>query len=510
MPHSDTRRITSGSPAQPFKVLAPIVAVTLCFCAICAYVLIEARRAAWDYAGDTAASLATAVESDLVRNIDTLNLSLNSVIDNLKQPEIGKISRELLQVVLFDRAGAARHLGAIMVIDATGVLRLDSRTLSPQPLDLSDRDYFQAHKNNQSSVLYIGSPQRSGAKAQALVGISRRLSRPDGSFNGVVAGSLRLGYLQRLFQEISLGPDTEITLSRTNGTILMRWPYDETVIGRDLGNAELIKRVAQSRSGRFDRAAAPDGVDRLLVYRQVGDLPIVLSIGQSTHDVFAQWRRYAWVIGLLTAALCVMSGTLATFLLRELKRRNIAERELATLASIDGLTGLSNRRHFDETIHREWRRGLREQTPLALLMIDTDLFKAYNDSHGHQAGDLLLKTIGGAIAVSIRRGIDLGARYGGDEFAVLLPATSLGGAARVADQIREQFITDCRTRGASDDARISVGVACLMPDAATDPSALLAAADGALYRAKNGGRNRTELAEPESVQPPEAAALQAA
>lgn len=351
-------------------------------------------------------------------------------------------------------------------------------------------------------------------KGQALIGISRRLTRPDGSFNGVVAGSLRLGYLQQLFREISLGPNTEITLSRTNGTILMRWPYDESVIGHDLGNAELVRRVGQTRTGRFDSPAASNGVGRLLVYRQVGDLPIVLSIGQSTDDVFAQWRRYAWVIGLLTVALCIMSGTLATFLLRELKRRSIAERELAMLANIDGLTGLSNRRHFDETIDREWRRGLREQTPLALLMIDTDLFKAYNDRHGHQAGDLLLKTIGGAIAVSIRRGTDLGARYGGDEFAVLLPATSLGGAARVADQIRAQFIADCDIRSAGDDARISVGVACLMPDAATNPSALLAAADGALYRAKNDGRNRTVLAEPESVPPPGAAgpgtALQAA
>ena len=141
-----------------------------------------------------------------------------------------------------------------------------------------------------------------------------------------------------------------------------------------------------------------DGVPRLSVYSQISDLPIVVAVGQATADIYAQWRRYAWTIGALIATLTAMTGALAWFLLRELNWHRDAQQQLATLASTDGLTGLSNRWHFDDTIRREWRRARRDHTPIALLMIDADEFKTYNDGHGHQAGDRLLRTIGEAIA----------------------------------------------------------------------------------------------------------------
>ena len=128
-------------------------------------------------------------------------------------------------------------------------------------------------------------------------------------------------------------------------------------------------------------------------------------------------------------------------------------------------------------------------------MIDADEFKTYNDSHGHQAGDRLLRTIGESITGTIQRGADLGARYGGDEFAVLLPGTTLEGAAQVADQIRQRFNTKCLEQGTTDGAKISIGAACLIPERAASHTTLLTAADAALYRAKDAGRNRTELAE---------------
>jgi diguanylate cyclase (GGDEF)-like protein len=129
-------------------------------------------------------------------------------------------------------------------------------------------------------------------------------------------------------------------------------------------------------------------------------------------------------------------------------------------------------------------------------MIDADKFKLYNDSHGHQAGDLLLQAIAASIAANVKRASDLGARYGGDEFAVLLPDTSLGDAAALAERIRQDLIVRCSTdeiqRG---HAQLSIGVACLVPSAEAKHRDLIAAADKALYKAKHLGRNRTELAE---------------
>jgi diguanylate cyclase (GGDEF)-like protein len=488
MLHAELRRIFSDAPSRPIKVFLPIVVVALSFCAVCAYLLMDARRAAFDRSADTASSLAAAIESDLTRSIETLNRSLAAVAENLKQPDIDSISPVLRQRVLFDRPADAKRMGAIIVLDEDGLLRFDSRSAAPPAEDLSARDYFKAHLQGKSSVLYVSQPQFARDSGEFFVGISKRLTHADGSFAGVVASTMRLDYVQQLFKDVSLGSHSTIALSRIdNGGVLVSWPHDAAAA------PGLAQRLTQAPRGRFETSAGDD--DQVIVYRQIGNLPIVLSIGQPFNDIYSEWRRYAWTVGALLAVLSALAATLAFVLLRELGRRAKLEKRLATLASTDGLTGLSNRWHFDESIEFEWRRARREQETLALIMIDGDLFKIYNDKHGHQVGDRLLQSIGEAIAGRIRGGTDLGARYGGDEFVVLLPGTTLAGAARVANQIRAQFEDDCRERG--DEASISMGVSCLLPGSFADPSTLIATADRALYRAKRAGRNRTELAEGE-------------
>jgi diguanylate cyclase (GGDEF)-like protein len=163
------------------------------------------------------------------------------------------------------------------------------------------------------------------------------------------------------------------------------------------------------------------------------------------------------------------------------------------LATTDGLTGLSNRRHFNASIHREWRRALREQTSLAMMMIDADHFKSYNDRHGHQAGDKLLQTIAASMFRSIRRPGDVAARYGGDEFAVLLPSTTAEGAIVIAEKIRTCLAALCAEEGVAV-SNISIGIAGRVPNAGETFGDFVAAADSALYRAKENGRNRTEVA----------------
>jgi len=172
-----------------------------------------------------------------------------------------------------------------------------------------------------------------------------------------------------------------------------------------------------------------------------------------------------------------------------------ANAELSALASTDALTGLPNRRQFDATLQKEWYRALRDGTPLGLLMVDIDHFKSLNDLFGHQVGDLFLGRVGALIRDSVRRAGDMAARFGGEEFAVVLPGTALQGALDIAEVVR-------RTIAAADfrsvvqggyGVSVSIGVAAMVPAPSAAVATLVQDADAALYQAKRNGRNRVEV-----------------
>jgi diguanylate cyclase (GGDEF)-like protein len=493
---AEAREPQASPPTTSHRwITISFLVLAICFSAVCAWVLLEARRATEARATEVATSLVNSLRFDISRNIETLNLSLETVANNLKLPGIDRLSPEMRQLVLFDHPSSNRYPTSVFVLDETGQIRLDSRNLTPPNQNLSDRDHFQAHRDSDSMGLFVSRPLISRVNGRPLVAFSRRLSHPDGSFAGIVLTAMLQDYFQTAFKDISLGPGGSVTLVRTDGTVLMRWPYREDFIGSNIKRAELFAHFPQSSSGHYESRAVSDGVKRLFVFSQIDGLPLVLVVGQSLDEVLASWWRQAFAIGALMAALSGITVLLAGFLNRELARRSAAERKLAILATIDGLTGLANRRHFNETLVREWRRAMRERTPTALLMIDADDFKTYNDSHGHQAGDKLLRTIAASIAANLRRPSDLGARYGGDEFVVLLPGTLLDDAAALAERLREDFVARCGAdKALQGHGRLSIGVACLVPASGQKSRDLIAAADKALYRAKHLGRNRTELA----------------
>jgi diguanylate cyclase (GGDEF)-like protein len=160
---------------------------------------------------------------------------------------------------------------------------------------------------------------------------------------------------------------------------------------------------------------------------------------------------------------------------------------------VDGLSGIANRRYFDVALERELRRAQRMKGPLALLMVDIDSFKAYNDHFGHQQGDTCLITVAQALASKLKRPADVAARYGGEEFAAILPDTSLEQAARHADAIRDHVAGLALAHAPSAHwpmVTLSIGVAAFDPVHLNSPAAIIAAADKALYAAKHGGRNR--------------------
>jgi diguanylate cyclase (GGDEF)-like protein len=174
------------------------------------------------------------------------------------------------------------------------------------------------------------------------------------------------------------------------------------------------------------------------------------------------------------------------------RKLDAANQELQRLNSLDGLTGIANRRHFDELLVREWRRAMRQGSELAILMCDLDFFKQYNDAYGHLEGDECLRQVALTLVTSVDRGGDRVARYGGEEFIAVLPETTLAGAQFVAEKMR-QAVSQLNLQHADSPFRhvtLSIGIASGIPLPASEPQTIVGAADRALYQAKQEGRNR--------------------
>ncbi|QGQ98539.1 diguanylate cyclase [Paenibacillus psychroresistens] len=172
---------------------------------------------------------------------------------------------------------------------------------------------------------------------------------------------------------------------------------------------------------------------------------------------------------------------------------------LQQLSSIDGLTSIANRRYFDENLEREWRRAIRKKTELSLIMIDIDYFKSFNDTYGHLSGDECIKTVAQVLNSSVNRPGDLAARFGGEEFIVLLPDTELEGAMKVARSIRATVEALQIVHAGSlinDYVTVSLGVATISPGVEQTAKELVYAADQVLYEAKQNGRNRISAVRP--------------
>jgi len=294
------------------------------------------------------------------------------------------------------------------------------------------------------------------------------------------------------------------------------WPFARA---RHTSN-ELAQKVAIALLGLTPnslaaKASRSAGWTVPLDYTPVHDLYRELRVGpyvgygrMSLIDV---WRHYwHWAITVFGAFMVL--GAVAAYILRLNRGLNLSQarllktseelervnRRLEQLSMLDGLTGIVNHRHFQERLDMEWRRARREKKPLALLMIDIDLFKLLNDAKGHQAGDECLRQIAQALAKCLRRPGDVVARYGGEEFAAILPGLDLENGKVLAERARaavEDLGIEHPASSVNRFVTTSVGVASLVPDQMNTSDSLIAAADKALYRAKHNGRNRVEVAE---------------
>jgi diguanylate cyclase (GGDEF)-like protein len=447
-------------------------------------------------------SAASQQANDTLREVET---SLDDVVERVEKDGMGINSRARLHNVLVRKSTQLPQVDGIFLSDANGLWITDSELVTRRAPVNADQDYFRYAKTNDTKRLFIGIPYRSAVDNKWVIPLSLRLNNADGSFAGVVVAPLDIEFLLRFYQGFELGKCGSISLTLENGIRLVRRPRDAGGIGNNMLNTELFTAYLSNGSTGSAQVRSPtDGVTRVFKFRRLADYPVFVAAAMSKNEILKSW--FSDTLTHLAGVACLIL-IISACGWRLIQVSNRSEREIRSahdrlekanwrleiLAFQDGLTSLANRRQFDQTLEAEFARAARHGSSIALIMMDLDFFKQYNDIYGHAAGDACLRTVSQVIGNPVRRRPgDLSARYGGEELVMLLPETYLGGACAVAESIRHAIVTlDMEHAGNPRGVvTISAGVSALIPQQGDKPEDLIRAADQALYEAKKAGRNQ--------------------
>lgn len=467
-----------------------------------------------------------------LHDLNVANLNLVQALDNytagvIRQSELvlieltdrlqngaAEYEPQHLQTLLQKQAEVLGLANAIVAYDSHGsrlVASTSSPTLKPSA---ADRAFFIHHRDDPSTDIFIGPTIKSRITGDWVFSVSRRLNDSEGRFAGVVAVTLDVEHFLSFFGSLDLGEHGSMSLSTGDAKLLFRQPFREQDIGLDWSDSPILQLLREHREGTIAQTSRIDGVERVYAFRRNDRLPLITIVALGREDALAAWRHNAELFASLILLLLAAVGVIGQRLILDIRRRSRAERQLLSaqeelldansrlevLASQDGLTGLANRRSFDQTLEVEIRRAQRRGSSLSLLLFDIDLFKRYNDRYGHVAGDDCLRAVAALLKQCMRRPGDLAARYGGEELAVILPNTTGEGAEAVTQSFMQALQQRNLRHEASPFARVTVsaGVASLtldQQDSSVLALALIEAADQALYRAKSNGRNRMESTE---------------
>lgn len=474
----------------------------------------RAREVQLREAAQASANLAQSVAQhayDTIKEADTALVGLVERIekDGVSDPELTRI-HDLLVL----RVAELPQLHGIFVYAKDGSWLVNSQKVLLTNLNNADREYFKYHKNNTERGPHIGPPVRSKSTGEWIVTVSRRINLSDGSFGGVALATIDMNYFKIFYDKFSIGERGAIFIASGKGVLLLRRPFDEKILGKDISQFPLFKDyLSKGPVGTASIKSKLDGVTRINSYRRVEEYPLAVSAALSQDEVLESWRSDIFFQLMAGGMLVLVISYLGYRMVKQINLRSRTEQKLmlagielefinetlSRLASQDGMTGLANRRHFDESLVGEFNRAQRGESSLGLIMIDVDFFKQYNDIYGHVAGDECLRKIGKMLANSMRRPGDLAARYGGEEMVVLLPGSDLAGALAVAESIRDavQSMEIAHTGNPFGVVTVSIGVEAFSPIyLENQPTELVEAADKALYKAKKLGRNQVCYANP--------------
>lgn len=496
-----------GRAAAMFRlVLAFMAVVMLVFVATEAWRIWRDYRAAFTVAENSVVNLARASAQhaeDSIRQVDAITAALAERLEgdgfaNLNRPRLHALLRQQVQIM--------PQLHGLFVYGADGTWLATDHTVTAPKANNADRDYFIYHREHTGRQIRIGSVVKSRSTEELIIPISRRLNFPDGSFAGVLLGTIRVDWFVRYYGDFQIDQSGALVLAKRDGTILVRRPFVEQVLGSSLADSEVFRDyLPYANEGVVETVAVVDGTPRLYAYRALTSYPLVVQAGLSRDAILAAWRQdVIKSIGVLLVLLLGLS-LFGWVVLRQLRERIVIERALhqahqtlKDLALTDSLTGLGNRRRLDAVLDVEIARARRQGYPVALVMMDLDFFKAYNDRYGHLAGDQCLRRVAEVLGQALKRPADLAVRYGGEEFTLLLPDTDGHGAGLIVQETLQQLRRLAIEHAGSPFGVVSASAGIAVAHPAQQPissQALVAEADAALYEAKRQGRDRYCMAQ---------------
>lgn len=436
---------------------------------------------------------------DTLRQAESI---LSNLAERVENDKLDVEQRVRLSKVMADNVEATDGIQGLFIYDKNGDWLVNSFSSEKVAKNNSDRSYFIYHKNHPDSAIHIGQVILSRTTGDMIIPVSRRTQYPDGSFSGVVLATLPVAYFQRFFERLDVDKQGVILLALNNGDLLARRPMIDALMTTNIAKGELFSRyLINSDEGTASLTSVVDGVVRIYAYSRIRGLPIVTAVGLSLDSVFATWWTYVYQALIIVVFIIFLLTSLGLLFYRQIQRLlmaeeklNLAHHDLEHIAKTDSLTELPNRRCFDATLAREWSRACRTGNSVAIILIDIDWFKQYNDYYGHVLGDECLRKIAKLIGQNTNRPTDLAARYGGEEFVILLPETELEGAVKIAEDVRSAIeAAKIEHRGSTlGIVTISAGVTSSHQRSAIVAIDLLEKADSLLYRAKSLGRNRVE------------------
>lgn len=461
-------------------------------------------------AQDDAHNLSQSLSRQAEDSFLQVDLTLQDVSDRISLIGLNQEQHGYLRELLSSRTDSLPQLNGMAIYDAQGNWLVTSKGNIPRQINNSDREYFRYHQTHNDARVHIGKVIRSRATGDLVIPVSLRLNNSDGSFRGILLASVNLSFFKTVYGYYNLGRHNVLALMLSDGTILYLRPYVESAINRNISDSPLFTTLLKNASsGTAVYKSALDGKERVFGYSALQRYSLVTVAGYDKRQLMRGWFSTLSVYIALCTILLLVIFLLGMLVLRHISlnlknqqelaavrdRLTAMNRTLQTLALVDGLTGLANRRQFDLYLQHSIDRANKLQVPLALLMIDVDAFKAFNDTYGHPAGDDCLRKIADALAHLPHRPDNLVARYGGEEFAIILPGCDRDMAYRFAQQALEAItalnIPHQHNSGGQQAVSVSVGLHVMTQEnQALSPQALIAGADRALYAAKNAGKNR--------------------